>query len=144
MKRTTLPILLALILGISMPMASVAGGVSDYEVVKGQLIDNDGDGIWEGISFFVKKKSTKVNIPVVNVDLIDPQTGELFSLNFNNIDPGKKMDEYYAELPGDGLSGYFSVQIEVDLSELYPDEGDEGHGGPGGKPTETVIIIDYP
>ncbi len=145
MKRAKLLILVVLILGISIPKPVLAGAASDYEVVKGQLIDSDGDGIWDGISFFVKTKSTKLDFPVISVNLINTQSSDVMDLNFSSVVINKKMDEYYVQLPGSGLLEDFSIQIFLDISALSPDGDDDvGSGGPGGTPKETILIIDYP
>ena len=145
MKRAKLLILVVLILGISTPMSVFAGVASDYEVVKGQLIDSNGDGVWDGISFIVKTKSTKLDFPVLSVNLINTQSSDVIDLSFSSVEINKKVDEYCVDLPEDGLSEDFSIEINLDISALSPDGDDDvGSGGPGATPKETILIIDYP
>jgi hypothetical protein len=144
MKRTAITMILAFCIVACLPKQLLAGDSPDYELIKGQVVDVDGDGKWDELYFSVKTKNAKLDIPVkyVNISKIEGLSNR--NVPFKKIEINKRLDEYVVDLSGLNMTGNFLVEIVLDTSALAKDKGDVVDGGPGPDPNETVLILEYP
>ena len=142
MKRTALLVILGLFVFAFSPRQVSAGDVPDFELIKGHIVDDDGDGYWDYLFFSIQTKRAKEDVLVKSINIL--VGGKKFvSPPISKIEVNKKIDEYVADLSGLKLSGNFQIEVVLDISALVDGE-DVVDGGPGPNPNETIIIIEYP
>lgn len=145
MKRTTIFILVILICGMLSSKSVNAADNAYFEVIKGEVVDFDDDGKWDELSFVVKTKNAKINVPVLSVRIIDEKTGDLIPVSFSGAQISRRIDEFHVDLSGLKLQGDFVVEIELDTSQIYSSKDEQVvDGGPGPIPKPTILKINYP
>ena len=147
MKRAAVLLLLILVAGMVIHQPVDAVVLSEYEVVKGTVVDSNGDGRWDYLDFDVQIKNAKLSIPVISVSVVtgNPNNLSTTELPFTMIEVTRRLDKYVVDLSVLKLTDTFSLNIKLDISEIIPDSDDNiVDGGPGPIPNETVLVIDYP
>lgn len=145
MKKAAMLLFIFMIAGVLTQKQVYAGGVTDFEVVRGNLVMG-ADGSWELVGFFVTTKSGKMSIPVLSVRVqnVTNKSGLITEVDFSTMEINKRTNEYSIDLNGLDISGDFNLLIELDISELVSGIEDGGDSGPGPIPNETVLVIKYP
>ena len=136
-------IALMAVLLIHAPVKAV--DLDGFSVIKGTIVDVDGDGKWDGLTFTVETKSASFNVPVVRINLMN--NNSIFSRNlfFTPLRINNRITEYYVDVSRFNISGSLNIEVTFDLSQLQLIEPTvQSASGPGTNPNETILIIDYP
>lgn len=150
MKRTATLLVSVFLFSLSIQPPSYAGesytssGDLDYEIIKGGLIDLNGDGIPDGVDFTIKTKNAWTEVPVIDVtySVNGNNTGQFVS--FQEIEINKKFSYYQVDLSDYDLPEHFKIAVKINTSSILVQTQDIIDGGPGPNPNETILIIDYP
>ncbi len=116
---------------------------TEFEVIKGVVVDSDGDGVWDSLTFAVKTKNGKIEIPVIKITINNGKSVKSEEVFYELNQVNKRLDEYTVSLSDLGIRSNFSIEIELDIGAILSD-ADVIDAGPGPNPNPTIIIIDYP
>ena len=135
--------ILALCVFAFIPKQVFSGDPPDLEVVKGQVVDLNGDGEWDCFYFSIETKNAKDDVFVKSVNVANVGDKVFSVAPTSRMEINKRIDEYRSDISDLELTGDIQVQIVLDISTLRKND-EIIDGGPGPNPNETIIIIKYP
>ncbi len=145
MKRTTITLFLAIVLGFFAQATSYAPDNEQFELVKGGVVDKNHDGEWARLRFFVLTENPSVDVPVISIDIILSDGTIIPDVRFLRSRNEKSVAMYQVKLMKLGVVGDFEIRVKLDTSAIVKTSFLALiDGGPGSIPNETILIIKYP
>ena len=145
MKRTTITLFLAIAFGFFVQATLYSPDNEPFELVKGEVLDKNHDGEWDRLRFYVLTENSKIDVPVISIDIVFSDGTIIPDVCFMRSKNEKSVAMYQVKLKKLGVVGDFEIRVKLDTSAIVTTSFYElTDGGPGSIPNETILIIKYP